>query len=65
MRHVVENEKYNLVQKNFEHNTINNYYKGVAHIDYVKKDTPPYYGVHETGSRSISYNDFFKVKQKS
>ena len=45
-----------------EHNTIKNYYKGVAHIDYVKKDTPPYYGLHETGSRSISYNDFFKVK---
>ena len=45
-----------------EHNTINNYYKGIAHIDYVKKDTPPYCGVHETGSRSISYDDFFKVK---
>ena len=45
-----------------EHNTINNYYKGIAHIDNVKKDSPPYYGLHETGSRSISYNDFFKVK---
>ena len=45
-----------------EHNTINNYYKGVAHIDNIKKDTPPYYGVHETGAGSISYNDFFKVK---
>ena len=45
-----------------EHNTTNNYYKGIAHIDYVKRDTPPYYGIHETGSRSISYNDFFKVK---
>ncbi len=43
-----------------EHNTINNYYKGVAHIDYVKRDTPPYYSVQETGSRSISYDDFFK-----
>ena len=45
-----------------EHNTINNYYQGIAHIDYVKKDTPPYYGLHETGSRSISYDDFFKIK---
>ena len=43
-----------------EHNTINNYYKGIAHIDYVKKDTPGYYGLHETGSGSISYADFFK-----
>ncbi len=45
-----------------EHDTINNYYKGIAHIDYVKKDTPPYYGLHETGSSSISYNDFFLKK---
>ena len=43
-----------------EHNTTNNYYKGVAHIDYVKRDTPPYHGLHETGSGSISYKDFFK-----
>ena len=43
-----------------EHNTINNYYKGVAHIDYVKKDTPPYYGIHETGAGLISFNEFFK-----
>ena len=43
-----------------EHNTTNNYYKGIAHIDYVRKDTPPYYGVHETGSGSISYYNFFK-----
>jgi hypothetical protein len=43
-----------------EHNTTNNYYKGIAHIDYVKRDTPPYYGLHETGSGSISYKDFFK-----
>ena len=39
---------------------MNNPYIGIAHIDYVKKDTPPYYGLHETGSGSISYNDFFK-----
>ena len=39
---------------------INNPYIGIAHIDYVKKDTPPYYGLHETGSGSISYADFFK-----
>ncbi len=45
-----------------EHNTKNNHYKGIAHIDYVKKDTPPYYGLHETGSGSISYNDFFEIK---
>ncbi len=45
-----------------EHNTINNYYKGIAHTDYVQKDTPPYNGLHETGSRSISYDDFLKVK---
>ena len=43
-----------------ENNTTNNYYKGIAHIDYVKRDTPPYYGLHETGSGSISYKDFFK-----
>ncbi len=43
-----------------EQNTINNHYKGIAHIDYVKKDTPPYYGLQETGSGSISCNDFFK-----
>ena len=43
-----------------EHNTTNNYYKGIAHIDYVKRDTPPYYGLHETGSGSISYKFFFK-----
>ena len=43
-----------------EHNTTNNYYKGIAHIDYVKRDTPPYCGLHETGSGSISYKDFFK-----
>jgi hypothetical protein len=41
---------------------MNNPYIGIAHIDYVKKDTPPYYGLHETGSGSISYEDFFKVK---
>ena len=39
---------------------MNNPYIGIAHIDYVKKDTPPYYGLHETGSGSISYDDFFK-----
>jgi hypothetical protein len=41
-----------------EHNALNaidNCYKGIAHIDYVKKNTPPYYGLHETGSGSISY----------
>jgi hypothetical protein len=48
--------------KIIDNDKINNPYKGIAHIDYVKKDTPPYYGLHETGSRSISYNDFFKVK---
>ena len=42
---------------------MNNPYIGIAHIDYVKKDTPPYYGLHETCSGSISYADFFKVKQ--
>ena len=39
---------------------LNNPYRGIAHIDYIKKDTPPYYGLHETGSGSISYSDFFK-----
>ena len=48
--------------KIIDNSKINNPYIGIAHIDYVKKDTPPYYGLHETGSRSISYNDFFKVK---
>ena len=43
-----------------EHNTINNYYQGVAHIDYIEKYTPPYYGIYETGTSSISYNEFFK-----
>ncbi len=38
-----------------KHNAIDNYYKGIAHIDYIKKDTPPYNGFHETGSGSISY----------
>jgi hypothetical protein len=47
-------QKKNRIQ---EHNTINNYYQGVAHIDYVKKDTPPYYGIHETGAGSINYYD--------
>ena len=42
------------------HDKINNPYKTVAHIDYVKKDTPPYYGIHETGAGSINYYDFFK-----
>ena len=27
-----------------EHNTTNNYYKGIAHIDYVKKDTLHIFG---------------------
>ena len=48
--------------KIIDNNKMNNPYIGIAHIDYVKKDTPPYYGLHETGSRSISYDDFFKVK---
>jgi hypothetical protein len=39
---------------------MNNPYIGIAHIDYVKKDTPGYYGLHETGSGSIRYDDFFK-----
>jgi len=43
-----------------EHNTIKNYYQGVAHIDYVKKDTPPYCGIHETGAGSMNYYEFFK-----
>ena len=45
-----------------DNSKMNNPYIGIAHIDYVKKDTPPYYGLHETGSKSISYEDFFKVK---
>ena len=48
--------------KIIDNSKMNNPYIGIAHIDYVKKDTPPYYGLHETGSRSISYDDFFKVK---
>ena len=48
--------------KIIDNNKMNNPYIGKAHIDYVKKDTPPYYGLHETGSKSISYEDFFKVK---
>ena len=48
--------------KIIDNSKMNNPYIGIAHIDYVKKDTPPYYGVHETGAGSISYNDFFKVK---
>ncbi len=48
--------------KIIDNDKMNNPYIGIAHIDYVKKDTPPYYGLHETGSRSISYDDFFKVK---
>jgi hypothetical protein len=56
----------NSLPKQRHHKIIDNYkmnnpYIGIAHIDYVKKDTPPYYGLHETGSGSISYNDFFKV----
>jgi len=39
---------------------INNPYKTVAHIDYIEKYTPPYYGINETGASSISYNEFFK-----
>ena len=46
--------------KIIDNNKMNNPYIGIAHIDYVKKDTPPYYGLHETGSGSISYSDFFK-----
>ncbi len=46
--------------KIIDNNKMNNPYIGIAHIDYVKKDTPPYYGLHETGSGSISYEDFFK-----
>ena len=52
-------QKYHKI---IDDNKINNPYIGIAHIDYVKKDTPPYYGLHETGSGSISYEDFFKVK---
>ena len=48
--------------KIIDNDKLNNPYIGIAHIDYVKKDTPPYYGLHETGSGSISYDDFFKVK---
>ena len=48
--------------KIIDNDKLNNPYIGIAHIDYVKKDTPPYYGLHETGSGSISYADFFKVK---
>ena len=48
--------------KIIDNSKMNNPYNGIAHIDYVKKDTPPYYGVHETGAGSISCNDFFKVK---
>ena len=48
--------------KIIDNSKMNNPYIGIAHIDYVKKDTPPYYGLHETGSGSISYEDFFKVK---
>ena len=46
--------------KIMDNSKMNNPYIVIAHIDYVKKDTPPYYGLHETGSGSISYNDFFK-----
>ena len=46
--------------KIIDNNKMNNPYIGIAHIDYVEKDTPPYYGLHETGSGSISYADFFK-----
>ena len=52
-------QKYHKITDN---DKLNNPYIGIAHIDYVKKDTPPYYGLHETGSGSISYEDFFKVK---
>jgi hypothetical protein len=50
-------QKYHKI---IENDKINNPYIGIAHIDYVKKDTPPYYGLHETGAGSISYDDFFK-----
>ncbi len=43
-----------------EHNKINNPNKTVAHIDYIEKYIPPYYGINETGAISISYNEFFK-----
>ena len=52
-------QKYHKI---IDNSKMNNPYIGIAHIDYVKKDTPPYYGLHETGSKSISYDDFFKVK---
>ena len=52
-------QKYHKI---IDNSKMNNPYIGIAHIDYVKKDTPPYYGLHETGSGSISYEDFFKVK---
>ena len=48
-------QKYHKIR---DDDKINNPYIGIAHIDYVKKDTPPYYGLHETGSGSISYADF-------
>jgi hypothetical protein len=38
-----------------ENDKFSNQYNGIAHIDYVKKDTPPYYGLHETASGSIRY----------
>ena len=41
---------------------MNNYNKGLEHIDYVKKYTPPSYGIHETGSGSTSCNDIFNRK---
>jgi hypothetical protein len=50
-----------------EHNALNaidNYYKGIAHIDYVKKNTPPCYGLHETGSGSISYITVIMISLK-
>ena len=50
-------QKYHKI---IDNKKMNNPYIGIAHIDYVKKDTPPYYGLHETGSGSIAYNDFFK-----
>ena len=52
-------QKYHKI---IDNSKMNNPYIGIAHIDYVKKDTPPYYGLHETGSRSISYDGLFKVK---
>ncbi len=47
-----------------EHDAIDNYYKGIAHMDYIKKDTPPYYGLHETGSGSISYITVIMISLK-